>query len=168
VAKVKYLGTADRVIIRKGEKFAGRLSEGTTQDLVWDGSNNHLLDTDEAGLSEEALALLLEDDARFKDVTDMKRIPSSSTSRSSRVTRPPSLPTASRSPSRMWTRLPTLSLLPRVAALVVQVVRQSRAQDHPRVARRQQSAAPRRHLIHGGSSLPLSASRQGLLTTPSR
>jgi hypothetical protein len=77
VAKVKYLGTADRVIIRKGEKFAGRLSEGTTQDLVWDGSNNHLLDTDEAGLSEEALALLLEDDARFKDVTDMKRIPSS-------------------------------------------------------------------------------------------
>lgn len=77
MAKIKYLGTADRVVIKKGEKFAGRLADATTKDLVWDADNNHLIDSDEAGLSAEAVELLLEDTARFKDVTDLKRIPSS-------------------------------------------------------------------------------------------
>jgi hypothetical protein len=77
VAKIKYLGTADRVILKRGENFAGRLADPLGAQVEWNAANHHLIDSEEAGLSEEALALLLEDDARFKDVTDMKRIPSS-------------------------------------------------------------------------------------------
>lgn len=74
MAKIKYLGSADVREIEKGETFAGRLAEATTKTLRFDRSNNFVIDTEEAGLSEDAVALLLTDD-QFKDVTDAKRIP---------------------------------------------------------------------------------------------
>lgn len=77
MAKIKYLGSADRVVLEKGENFAGRLADPLAKEVVWDVSDNHLVDSDEAGLSADAVALLVEDKERFKDVTDMKRIPTS-------------------------------------------------------------------------------------------
>lgn len=77
MAKILYLGTADEVTVEKGHDFHGRLADPITTNVVWDWSNNHLVDTDELGLSEDAVALLLEDKERFRDVTDLKRIPAS-------------------------------------------------------------------------------------------
>lgn len=78
--KIKYMGSADEAILKKGESFGGRLSEEVAlgKDVVWDQSNNWTLDTEEAGISQEFAELLLENDGdRFKDVTDLKRIPAS-------------------------------------------------------------------------------------------
>lgn len=75
MAKVKYMGVADVRSIPKGTDFDGRLADPTTKDLVFDRTNRWIIDTDEAGLSAEAVELLLEDDG-FKDVTDLARIPS--------------------------------------------------------------------------------------------
>lgn len=77
MAKIKYLGSADRVTIKKGENFAGRLATPTTTDLVWEADKGHLLDTEGLDLSPEAIELLLEDKVRFKDVSDLQRIPTS-------------------------------------------------------------------------------------------
>lgn len=75
MAKVKYMGVADVRSIPKGTDFDGRLADPTTKDLVFDKSNRWIVDSEEAGLSEEALALLLEEDG-FKDVSGLKVIPS--------------------------------------------------------------------------------------------
>lgn len=75
--KIKYLGSSDIVTVGKGENFSGRLADPITSDVVWSAENNFVVDTDEAGLSPEAVELLLEDSERFKNVDGMKRIPSS-------------------------------------------------------------------------------------------
>lgn len=77
MAKIKYLGSADRVLVEKGENFSGRLADPLTKTVEWNAGNNFLIDSDEAGLSAEALSLLLEDKVRFKDVSDLKKIPTS-------------------------------------------------------------------------------------------
>lgn len=77
MAKIKYLGTADRVLVEKGENFSGRLADPLTKTVEWNVDSNHLIDSDEAGLSKEAVELLLEDKERFRDVTDLKKIPTS-------------------------------------------------------------------------------------------
>lgn len=98
--KLKYMGTSDYRVLEKGENFGGQLAEPLTKRVVWSPQNNHLVDTDEAGLSAEAVELLLaleglvygegntlsadEQDQdtgkvikEFKDVTDLKVIPPS-------------------------------------------------------------------------------------------
>lgn len=72
--RIKYMGTADERIIEKGDNFGGRLADGLTAELKFDRSNNWVVDTDELGLSEDAVALLLEDDG-FKDVSNLARVP---------------------------------------------------------------------------------------------
>lgn len=77
MSKIKYMGTADVVRLEKGENFSGRLAEPLAKEVEWDGANGHIVDSEEAGLSAEAVELLLEDTDRFKDVSDLKRIPAS-------------------------------------------------------------------------------------------
>lgn len=74
MAKIKYMGLADVRLLERGEDWSGRLADPLTSDLVFDRSNNWIVDTGEAGLSDEAVALLLED-SEFKDVSSLKRIP---------------------------------------------------------------------------------------------
>lgn len=74
MARIKYMGSADVREIEKGETFAGRLAEPTSKTLTFSRENNFVLDTEEAGLSDDAVALLLTDD-QFKDVTNLSRIP---------------------------------------------------------------------------------------------
>lgn len=77
MAKIKYLGSADIVTLEKGENFGGRLAEPLTKKVEWRGDSGHLVDSDEVGLSEAALSLLLEDKERFKDVSDLQVYPTS-------------------------------------------------------------------------------------------
>jgi hypothetical protein len=79
MARIKYMGTSDIRRIEKGADFGGQLSKeaALSVDLQWDWDNNHIIDTDDekfSGVSEEFWDLLLEDDA-FRDVSDLKRIP---------------------------------------------------------------------------------------------
>lgn len=74
MARVKYMGSADVRLLPKGENWGGRLAEPLKQEVRFDWDNAHVVDTDKAGLSPEAVTLLLED-PNFKDVTDLKRIP---------------------------------------------------------------------------------------------
>jgi hypothetical protein len=76
MANIKYLGSSHVRRLEKGEDFGGRLKEPLSQDIEWNLDNNHLIDTDELGLSDAALELLLEDE-EFKDVSDLDRIPTS-------------------------------------------------------------------------------------------
>lgn len=77
MAKIKYLGSADVARLEKGENFSGRLATPLSKDVEFTAANNHLIDTDEAGLSAEAVELILEDKDRFRDVTNLKKIPTS-------------------------------------------------------------------------------------------
>ena len=72
--KVKYMGSADVRLIEAGENFGGRLATPVAETLRWDKDNNWVVDTDEAGLSAEAVALLLQE-AGFLDVSDKEVIP---------------------------------------------------------------------------------------------
>lgn len=72
--KVKYMGTSDVHTLEKGEDWDGRLAEGLKSDLVFDKSNKWTVDVSD--LSDDAVELLLEDKASFKDVTGLARIPS--------------------------------------------------------------------------------------------
>lgn len=74
--KIKYLGSSTVRRLEKGEDWGGRLAAPLETAVVFGDANRQLIDTDEAGLSDEAVELLLED-PDFKDVTDAKRIPSS-------------------------------------------------------------------------------------------
>jgi hypothetical protein len=76
MAKVKYMGSADVRRLEKGDDFGGRLADPIGVDLEWSRDNKFVVDTDEAGLSAEAVELLLSE-ADFKDVSDLKRIPTS-------------------------------------------------------------------------------------------
>lgn len=98
--KLKYMGTSDYRVLEKGEDFGGQLAEPLKKRVVWSPQNNHLVDSEDAGLSPEACDLLLameglvygegntlsEDEQdqdtgkvikEFKDVTDLKVIPPS-------------------------------------------------------------------------------------------
>jgi hypothetical protein len=56
---IKYMGASDVRRIAKGEDFGGQLADPIESDLEWNWDNNHVVDVDEAGLSEDALDLLL-------------------------------------------------------------------------------------------------------------
>lgn len=75
--RVKYMGSADRRSIGKGADFGGQLAEPLDTDIVWDWDNNHVIDTTDeqfSSVDETFWELLLEGDD-FKDVTDLKRVP---------------------------------------------------------------------------------------------
>lgn len=78
--QVKYMGSADVRRLEKGEDFGGRLAEGIFSDIEWTRDNRFIIDTDEAGLSEEAVTLLLKE-PDFRDITDLKRRPLSENER---------------------------------------------------------------------------------------
>jgi hypothetical protein len=71
---IKYMGSSHERRVSKGETFDGRLPGGLDRDLVWNKANKWVVDVD--GMDSDALELLLEDTADFKDVTDLKRVPS--------------------------------------------------------------------------------------------
>lgn len=73
--KVKYMGSSHEHSLESGDDFGGRLSEGLSSTVVFNRDNNWIVDTDEAGLSSEAVEVMIES-GDFKDVTDLKRIPS--------------------------------------------------------------------------------------------
>lgn len=77
---VKYMGSADVRILEKGETFAGRLGEPLSKGLVFSRENNWVVDSEEVGLSDAALALLLEEKLEdgtpaFRDVSGKERVP---------------------------------------------------------------------------------------------
>lgn len=72
---IKYMGTADEATVPKGTDFGGTVKEPTSVALVFDKSNKWVVDAEEAGLTQVQIDALLEDSDRFKDVTDMQRIP---------------------------------------------------------------------------------------------
>lgn len=87
--QIKYMGSADVRRLEKGEHFGGRLNEkyALDGDIEWNWENNHVINTDNhPGVDEEFWKLLLEIEfpeenesglsgKEFKDVTDLKRIP---------------------------------------------------------------------------------------------
>lgn len=74
MARVKYMGTSDVRYVPAGSDFGGRLTTPTQSDVVWDKHNNHVVNTDEVGLSPEAVQLLLTD-TDFLDVSDLEVLP---------------------------------------------------------------------------------------------
>lgn len=79
--KIKYMGSADIREIKSGTDANGQLQDKLPVDLVWDRDNNWLIDTGDdkySNVAPEFWELLLEGDAsgkEFKDVSDLKRIP---------------------------------------------------------------------------------------------
>lgn len=77
---LKYMGVSDIRRFEAGETFSGQLGDPLKKDVVWDRSNNFIVDADKAGLSDEAVELLLELEmegghSEFKNVSGMKRVP---------------------------------------------------------------------------------------------
>lgn len=71
---VKYMGSADVRLVESGEDFAGRLATPIDSTVRWDKDNSWVVDTEEVGLSPEAVALLVEE-PDFQDVTGLERVP---------------------------------------------------------------------------------------------
>lgn len=74
MSKIKYMGSADVRRLNAGENFGGRLATPLSESVVWNAENNWVVDTDEAGLSAEAVALLSKE-VGFLDVSDLELVP---------------------------------------------------------------------------------------------
>jgi len=57
---IKYMGASHNRVLEKGETFGGRLPGGLPQRVEWNFANNHLVNSDDVGLSSAAVGLLLE------------------------------------------------------------------------------------------------------------
>lgn len=57
---IKYLGAAHNRVLDKGEDFGGRLGTPLPKRVEWNLANNHMVKSDDAGLSDAAIELLLE------------------------------------------------------------------------------------------------------------
>lgn len=73
--RIKYMGNADVRRLEKGEDFGGRLGEPLDGEIEWNWDNNHVIDTDDHSSADEEFWNLLLEDPDFKNVTDLKRIP---------------------------------------------------------------------------------------------
>lgn len=73
--KLKYMGASHVHTLGKGDDFGGRLGTPIPQDVVFSRENSWVVDTDEVGLSADAVAVLVEVKEDFKDVTGRERIP---------------------------------------------------------------------------------------------
>jgi hypothetical protein len=72
------MGTADRAELPAGFDFGGRLASPIEKKVVWGWhENKHRVSQSEAGLSDSAVVLILQDTTRFLDVTDLDIIPPS-------------------------------------------------------------------------------------------
>lgn len=71
---VKYMGSSDIFALNPGEDFGGRLATPLSKQVVWDWHNNHVVDTGEVGLSDDAVGLLLKDE-EFINVTGLETVP---------------------------------------------------------------------------------------------
>lgn len=74
MGRIKFMGSSHEHRLVKGDDFSGRLSEGLSRDVVFNSANSWTVDTEDAGLSEDAVAILVES-GDVKDVTSLKRIP---------------------------------------------------------------------------------------------
>ncbi len=72
--RIKFMGISHEHSLMQGDDFGGQLSEGLPQTIVFDRSNNWIVDAEETGLSDSAIEVLL-NTSEFKDVSDMERIP---------------------------------------------------------------------------------------------
>lgn len=72
--KVKYMGSADTRTLSTGENWGGRLAKPLENTVTFDKSNGRIIDVEDAGISEAAVQLLLED-GDFVDVTEADVIP---------------------------------------------------------------------------------------------
>lgn len=72
--KIKFMGSSHEHKLRKGDDFGGQLSEGLPNEVKFNRENNWVVDSDEAGLSEDAVKILVKTED-FKDVSDLKRVP---------------------------------------------------------------------------------------------
>jgi hypothetical protein len=75
MSKIKYMGSADVRLVEAGEDFAGRLATPLAETIQWDKNNNWVVDSEELGLSDEVVGLLLEEGQGFLDVTGLERVP---------------------------------------------------------------------------------------------
>jgi hypothetical protein len=75
MSKIKFMGSSHVHELLEGDDFSGRLATPLPKTVIFDRSNNWVVDTEEAMLSPEAVAVLMEDEVTFKDVTDLERIP---------------------------------------------------------------------------------------------
>jgi hypothetical protein len=77
MAKVKYMGSADRRVFKKGEDFGGRMNTPLPHDVVLEQSNGFLADSDAEELSDvhDSFYTLLAVEPGFKDVSDLDIIP---------------------------------------------------------------------------------------------
>lgn len=74
MAKLKYMGSADKKTIRASDDFGGLLPGGFGVDFQFNAGNNWVVDSDDLGLSQEAVDLLVEHED-VKDVSDLKTVP---------------------------------------------------------------------------------------------
>lgn len=72
--RIKYMGAADTRTILAGEDWGGRLGKPTQRTITFSAANNRTVDVEEAGYSDAAVTLLLEDPL-FLDVTGAELIP---------------------------------------------------------------------------------------------
>ena len=75
--RLKYMGTADVKGVLSGDDLGGTLAEPVDVDLVWDRSNNWVIDTADdkyANVPDEVWEFLVLND-NFMDVTDFVRTP---------------------------------------------------------------------------------------------
>ena len=72
--RIKYMGPADTRTINTGEDWGGRLGTPLSSPVTFSSANNRIVDVEEAGFSEAAVVLLLED-PMFVDVTGAELIP---------------------------------------------------------------------------------------------
>ena len=72
---VKYMGIADVARLEKGEDCGGQLANGLTVDLEWNKDNKWVVEIPE-GVPDVFIDTLLDHEGeRFKEVTDLERIP---------------------------------------------------------------------------------------------
>jgi len=69
---IKFMGRVDRRVIPAGEDWGGRLQDPLSRDLVWDKSNNWILDVSD--LPAEVVALVLAE-PNMRDVTGQRMVP---------------------------------------------------------------------------------------------
>lgn len=72
--KLKAMGSAHEHVLEEGDDFGGRISEPIPNRVVFDRSNNWVVDTAGAGLTDAAAKVLVES-GDFIDVTDMETVP---------------------------------------------------------------------------------------------
>lgn len=74
MARIKYMGSSHVHRLLKGDNFGGRLATPLPQEVRFDRSNDWIVDSNEVGLSPEAVSILVTD-PDFRDVTGEEKLP---------------------------------------------------------------------------------------------